>query len=212
MFAALACWLWSCQSHSQPEVSAKTNELAPSQPAEPVAPSPAPTTDVTTNSAAQPTATPATPSQRPTYPRPGWSEIVLEDELPICVFPDYTARNAAPFIDQVKAQTLRAGSRLVFGAFAPACINPACDDAPTLQCWIDREGNTLVVHTRYFGYHKDGAKCTDDCKRVIAGCETSELAAGSYTVRHGQRAFKLRVPGVLRSPCWYPHQRPKAWQ
>jgi hypothetical protein len=59
----------------------------------------------------------------------------------------------------------------------------------------------LIVHTRYFSFHKDGSSCTKDCLEVDSSCETPELPAGTYTVRHGDKTYKLQIPGVLRQPC-----------
>jgi hypothetical protein len=136
------------------------------------------------------------------YPKEGWSKVKLQDTLPLCVFGDVLEREKAKFPDQVKKQELKAGHTVVFGAYGPYCINPACDDMPTLQCAVERQGNTLTVLARYVGYHKDGATCTDGCTEVTAGCWTEKLEAGKYTVQYGDNTFSLQVPSVVRKPCF----------
>jgi hypothetical protein len=169
--------------------TAKPAELTPS-PDTPLAPPSAPES-------------PKAPEQ-PAYPRPGWSELALRDKMPICVFSSMQEREKAPFIADVKRPTLRANSKVVFGVYGPWCINAACDERPTLQCWTDGEGDTLVVHTRYSSYHKDGSSCSDDCLGLDAMCETAELKPGKYTIRHGNKTYKLQIPSVVRDPCLKP--------
>lgn len=137
-------------------------------------------------------------------PDPGWSPLSLKDELPICVFADLEARAKAPYIQDVKAQKLAADKRLTIGVFGPGCLNDACDDRPTLQCWIERESDdTFVVKTRFFSFHRDGSACTEDCMDLDTGCWTQEpLKPGKYKLRHGDRTYKLQIPGLVRDPCF----------
>jgi hypothetical protein len=135
-------------------------------------------------------------------PEPGWSKRLLEDSVPLCVFSDYTERDKALFIEQVKKQTLRANATLTFGVFGPGCLNKECDDKAMLQCWIERDGNTLVAHSRFASFHKDGSTCTKECLEVDSACETPALAPGKYTVRYGGKSFPLQIPSVVRSPCF----------
>lgn len=136
------------------------------------------------------------------FPKPGWSKLVLEDEVPVCIFSSHDTRAQAPFADQAKQpQKLRAGSSLVFGAFGAGCLNEACDDLPTLQCGVTRTGQQLTVHARYNGYHRDGMTCSEGCREVTAGCETPQLEAGRYQVQYGDRRFALRIPSTLPSAC-----------
>jgi hypothetical protein len=136
------------------------------------------------------------------YPKEGWTKLKLNDTLPLCVFENALAREQAKFVDQVKPQKLKANQSVVFGAFGPYCINPQCDDLPTLQCMVDRKGSTLEVRARYIGYHKDGATCSDDCREVMAGCETPSLEPGKYTVQYGDKSYALKIPSTLRDACY----------
>jgi hypothetical protein len=142
------------------------------------------------------------PAARPATPRPGWSKVSLHDAVPICVFPGYAERELAPFVEQVQPHKLPAKSSVVFGAFAPWCVNEACDDLPSLQCAAELDGKTITVTTHYWGEHKDGASCTETCRRITAGCQTPELPAGSYSVRYAGSAFELRIPSTPRAPCF----------
>ena len=135
------------------------------------------------------------------YPKQGWSKQAVHDTLPLCVFSDVDQREAAQFVDQVKAQKLAANHSVVFGAFAPHCINEACDDLATLQCSVRREGQKLTVTARYWAYHKEGSSCTDQCREVTASCETPELEPGTYSVSYGAETYALQIPSRLRAPC-----------
>lgn len=156
-----------------------------------------------------PAAPPAEPAAEPEPPRPrglkpGYSQLSLKDTLPICVFPNMAERVKAPYLKDVKPQKLSANSKLTFGVFGPGCLNEACDELPTLQCWTEQEGpNTIVVHSRFSSFHKDGAECSEDCLDLDTACETeTELKPGRYTVRHGDSAFKVQIPSLVRDPCF----------
>jgi hypothetical protein len=134
---------------------------------------------------------------------PERDKVRVEDEVPLCVFADHGQRGDALFLKDVRKQTLRSNTRVVFGTFAPGCMSEACEAIPTLQCWVDKEEpNTLVVHSRFSYEHKRGTVCTKDCEPVVAGCETDVLKAGNYAVKYGARTFSLRVPSVVRTPCF----------
>jgi hypothetical protein len=141
---------------------------------------------------------------KPRGMQPGFSQLSLKDTLPICVFPSMAERVKAPFLKDVKPQKLVANSKVTFGVFGPGCLNEACDDRPTLQCWTEQEGpHTIVVKTRFSSFHKDGAQCTEDCMDLDTACDSqTELAPGKYTVRHGDKTYKLQIPGVVRDPCF----------
>jgi hypothetical protein len=136
------------------------------------------------------------------YPKEGWTKVKLQDSAPLCVFSDVVEREKYKFVKDVKKQTLKADAPVTFGAFGPGCVSAACDDLPSLQCVVTREpGNTLHVVSRYIAYHKDGTTCTDDCREVMAGCDTEKLEAGKYTVAYGDKMYTLKIPSTLSSPC-----------
>ncbi|MFI5307637.1 MAG: hypothetical protein ACHQ53_09810 [Polyangiales bacterium] len=134
--------------------------------------------------------------------RLGFSKVVIEDGVPFCVFASSEEQGQVKYLADAKKQTLAAGSSVVIGAFSPWCVSNACDDMPSIQCHAEREGNTITVHSRYWGEHKDGATCTEDCRPVAAACETPKLERGKYTIRHGDKKFTLRIPSVLGDPCF----------
>jgi len=132
-----------------------------------------------------------------------WEKVKLEDEVPLCVFGDPDQRDDAKFLRDVHKQTLHANDRVVFGTFPPDCLSPACLSPPSHQCWVDsEEPNTLVVHSRLSYERKRGAVCTEGCEPVIAGCRSEVLKAGKYTVKYGAHEYSLRVPSVLKDPCF----------
>ncbi len=151
--------------------------------------------------------TPAAPAERPKYPRPGFSVVSVAGKSPICLFASEAERQLAPISHtQAKKQTLRAGASIIIGAYPPWCIHESCDDRPSLQCWIDLQGDTIVVNARYFGDHKDGTTCTENCREINAGCETPPLPAGKYTIQQGEQTWPLRIPSVLKDPCFVPER------
>jgi hypothetical protein len=180
-----------------------------SSPQEPVAPAPAPLAQanapapVAPTPAAEPTSAEPSGESPDSLPKPGWSNVTIDQEVPICVFPSYAAHFEAKFLKDVKKQTLRADNTLVIGAFGPWCVNEGCDDIPSLQCFAERSGNTINVRTHYWGLRKDNSSCKGVvCRPVSAGCETPKLEAGTYTIVHGDKSYKLKIPSTLRSPCF----------
>jgi hypothetical protein len=61
--------------------------------------------------------------------------------------------------------------------------------------------NTIVLSTRFSSFHKDDAKCTKDCMALDASCETPSLPKGTYTIKHGERTYKLQIPSTVKQPC-----------
>jgi hypothetical protein len=180
-----------------PEASKPALAAAPSAAPEPPPPPPAP--------AREPTAAEKVVSRPdpPGFPKEGWSKQVMVDApaLPLCVFSDYKTQWAVDFAKDAKKQKLSVDQPLVVGAYAPHCINEACDDVPSLQCQAKLEGNTVTVHTRFVTYHKEGASCDKDCGVVKAACATPNLPAGEYVIQHGELAAKVKIPSVQRAPC-----------
>jgi hypothetical protein len=143
------------------------------------------------------------PAEPPPYkPKPGFRELKVEDVSPLCLFPDVQAWFAAKHLRDVGPQRLRAAEPVVIGAFGPWCVHESCDQRPSLQCSVERTDDTLVVRSRYWGEHKDGSRCTTDCRSITASCQTPPLEAGTYTIRHGVEAFTFKVPSTLSAPCF----------
>jgi hypothetical protein len=192
--AAFSCWCLACGDKAQPSAAAEKRELhapAPAAPEPPPVPAP-PKLPFSTVASPDPVGD----------PKEGWSKVAVDDDVPLCLFSDFVTRDAAEFIDEVQPQKIEAGKPAYFGAFASRCVNPECDDLPSLQCWVDAEGDrTLVVHSRFTAYHHEGSECKEGCIKVTAGCPTPDLKAGTYTVRYGKHEYKVRIPASLRKPC-----------
>jgi nucleoid-associated protein YgaU len=199
LLAQLALVLVAC--NKVPELEAKPAQPAPAalrqdKPAEPSAPvEPAPP-------AAAPVAPPS-PYEPPEFPKEGWSKLSMRETLPFCLFSGIPEREAALHIEQVKKQTLKADQPVVFGVFGPWCINKECDALPMIECWVDKEGeDTLVLHTHFFSFHKDGsAPCTKDCLAIDTMCSSPDLKPGKYTIKHGDKTYPLQIPSVVKKPC-----------
>jgi hypothetical protein len=183
------------EPEAKPAEPAALKQEKPAQPSAPAEPAPPP---------AAPTAPPAT-TETPEYPKEGWSKLTKRETLPFCLFSDMREREAAQLIEKVKKQTLKANQPVVFGIFGPWCLNKECDDLPLLECWVDKEGDdTLVLHTHFFSYHKDGATCSKDCLALDTMCSSPDLAPGKYTIKHGDKTYPLQIPSVLKKPCLGP--------
>jgi len=146
-------------------------------------------------------AEPAKPAE-PATPKAGWSEISVQNTLPLCVFADEREREQIKAVAQVKKQVLRADGPIVFGVFAPGCNNPDCDELAALQCSVERSGNVLRLQTSYRGFHKDGTTCRDQCREATAGCASPVLEPGEYTLEYGGTQIPLKIPSALNMPCF----------
>ena len=147
---------------------------------------------------------PDKPSPDPVgFPKAGWSKVVVDDQVPLCLFTDLKSHWDAKFLKDVTGQTLKAGTEIVVGAFGPYCINETCDDLPSLQCDAALEGNTIVVKSHYWAYHKDGSSCAGlICRQVNAACKTPVLHAGKYKLKHGAKEWDIKIPSTLAKPCF----------
>lgn len=126
----------------------------------------------------------------------------MKDETKFCVFANKLERETSMLIDKVKKQTLQADMPVTFGAFGPWCLNKECDALPNLQCWVEVEAdNTLVLSTRFSSFHKEGSTCTKGCLPIDASCDTPALAKGTYTIKHGDKTYKLQIPSTVKQPC-----------
>jgi hypothetical protein len=138
----------------------------------------------------------------PGFPKEGWSKYSVTDEVPICLFVDEQTRwNKEQLEDVTEPPKLAADAPLTVGAYAPRCMNPECDELPSLQCSVKREGKLLTVTTRFYGYSKDGATCSKPCSVVSAGCNTPPLERGTYTLVHGRKHMEVRVPSTPKVFC-----------
>ena len=168
---------------------------------EPGAPAPSPTTSPSRETKAEPVATKTVAAPEP---RQGWHEVTEKNSVPVCAFASTNEQQRAKTLAQVGKQVLQADRRVVFGTFAPHCINPACVELSTLECSVERSGNILRLQTRYVGLHKDAATCQQDCREATAGCESPQLEAGLYTLEYKGQEVPLKIPSALNKPCFGP--------
>jgi len=192
---ACACtWMGcsGCQGDSTPATASPAPVVKAPEPAPAAAPTPPP--------AAPPPGVP--PLSAPYRRKDGFRPVEVLDGVPLCMFPNMQAWFEAKLLRDVGKQRLRPKNKVVIGAFGPWCVHESCDQVPSLECSVLREGDTLIVHSRYWGDHKDGSTCTTDCKSITAACNTPELEAGTYTVKHGETTFTFEVPGLLTDPCF----------
>lgn len=157
---------------------------------------------------AKPDPAPAAEPPAPTPKTPPSHKVVLEDLVPICAFGEYRDFDSSKYPDEIVRGRLQAGKPVVFGAYPGWCVKDECDEGASLQCHVDREGQTLAVHTRYWGARKEGMSCAKtDCNPIVAACLTPPLEKGTYTVQYGDQTFTLRVPGKPPKPCFGMNER-----
>jgi hypothetical protein len=152
-------------------------------------------------------AVPAAPVAPAAAPDPaklqeGWVVDTMQNKLALCAFSDEGERVKAKAVEQVPKQVFRAEKSIVFGTFAPRCLNPSCDELSSLQCSVERSGNTLRLQTRYTGLHKDGAVCRDGCREATARCESPVLEAGDYKIEYSGAEISLKIPTAMNNPCF----------
>jgi hypothetical protein len=163
-------------------------------------PEPAPQPPAAPVATADPAPSKQTP--QPLAPKEGWREVKQDNDLPLCVFSSASEREKYKTVAEVKRQILQADRPLVFGVFAPRCINAACEELGSLQCSVERSGNVLRLKTHYDGLHKDGASCRDGCREATAGCESPVMEPGAYTVEYGGTEIALKLPSSQSMPCF----------
>lgn len=132
-----------------------------------------------------------------------WTHFSHKDDTPLCAFGDWEAWNEVKFLKDVpKSVRIKADEHITFATYSPECASRDCVDRPTIQCWVDMDGNDITVHTRYSGERRgDPSMCQVNCQEVTGSCMTPVLAAGTYQVHYGARTRKIKVPSLLRPAC-----------
>lgn len=123
-------------------------------------------------------------------------EVVLNDGA-VCAVSQAAADN---WRDQ---QAFSAGNPVHLRYFAGTCLSSSCDTDREASCSVRLEGSVLVVESRMGWSSKQGmVACTDDCQRMSVTCESPPLAAGTYTIRHGDHEVPLTIPSEpAQAPC-----------
>ena len=146
---------------------------------------------------------PTTVKTIPRAPAAGFRHISIQDAVPMCVFSSYKAFDSVASAAEVAAQQLAADEPLFFGFFPGWCVSERCDDAPSLQCAVDQEGDVLKVTARYWGDRIADPTCKPGpCRKIASACSVSSIAAGSYTIVYGNRTFELTIPSAPDDPCF----------
>lgn len=94
-------------------------------------------------------------------------------------------------------QTFVEGNRVRFRVAVPGCLSSSCDVNRVAECTVKTKGNMLIVES-YLAYNAmESEKCTMDCGKLFATCESEPLELGSYEVVHGSETRALTVPSTI---------------
>jgi len=84
---------------------------------------------------------------------------------------------------------------------AQVCLSSSCDRAPEGTCTATLDGTTITVESTFtWETNTSAQECTTDCGRIEATCQVGPLAAGDYTVEHGDETWTITVP-TDPGPC-----------
>ena len=82
-----------------------------------------------------------------------------------------------------------------------ACLSSTCSTNRTASCQVTRNSNVLLISSRASYTPIHGRPCSGDCERPSAECVTAPLAAGTYTIRHGNSETQLTIPSEGEPVC-----------
>lgn len=83
---------------------------------------------------------------------------------------------------------------------ADDCQSSSCTRNQVRSCSADLDGTTITVTSAFEWETAVGdVDCTDDCQPLGAGCEVGPLAAGTYTIQHGDDETVVTIP--TSDPC-----------
>ena len=75
------------------------------------------------------------------------------------------------------------------------CLGCGARDVVT-SCSLELDGDTLIlVSDGSYVYEEPDGDCTMSCRPFVAECASPPIAAGSFTVQHGDQTFTIEVPG-----------------
>jgi hypothetical protein len=124
------------------------------------------------------------------------SETVdAEDEGKVCL-------GAPPWEPQAGSDAIEADQRLAISVTYDECLS-ACIRDEFAQCSVSLEGDRIVVQSE-FSYREPapGKACIAVCYALTAECQSPPLAAGDYTLVHGDRETPLAVPSSAGNSCF----------
>jgi hypothetical protein len=96
-----------------------------------------------------------------------------------------------------------AGAPLHVGVTS-GCLSSSCSSDRASRCTITREGTKLTVTSETSWVDVKHDRCTADCQRAFATCETEPLPAGEYTLAFGRRAMTVQIPAERAGPLCMP--------
>lgn len=124
------------------------------------------------------------------------SRTALTNEGPVCAL-----SSADPYTWE-QGQEFVAGNVVYLRYSIDECLSGSCDVDPEASCTVTAEGQTLVVESRAAWSSSRVGPCTEDCRNLIAVCESPPLQAGTYVVRHGSEEVTLTIPSTpAQAPC-----------
>lgn len=83
------------------------------------------------------------------------------------------------------------------------CLSSSCDRDEQGSCSASLDGDTITV-TSGFTWETalSGVACNDDCNYPQADCTIGPLAAGTYTLVHGDQQESFTVPTTEDCEPW----------
>ena len=92
-------------------------------------------------------------------------------------------------------QTDSEAERLLVTVQVPTCLSSSCDTPLAAQCAVAQQGDRIAV-TSFALVQRRGNECTSDCRFVQAECQSEPIAAGRYTVQHGEFEGPIELPST----------------
>ncbi|RAL23963.1 hypothetical protein DL240_07385 [Lujinxingia litoralis] len=112
--------------------------------------------------------------------------VSYEDEGEVCLNRSLQADDAP----------LQEGAPLSVRVELPVCLSSSCTSAPVTSCELSLEDHTITLssHASYLDTSQPLGSCTADCGLLFAECELPALAAGQYTLIHGEHTYTFAIP------------------
>lgn len=94
--------------------------------------------------------------------------------------------------------SLSADAALSFTVALVDCLSSSCSRNARANCNVEVQGTILTITSsaEWETASGDDIACTADCLTLSGGCTTPVLAAGTYTVKHGDKAVDVTIPGM----------------
>ncbi len=126
--------------------------------------------------------------------------VVASDEGTLCMLSGEPLMPGTPGVGS-ELLTFEEGSQLHVTVSLDDCLSDSCDVNRTATCEVTQDGATLQVSSELSYEAFDEGKCTMDCGRLVARCQSASLTAGHYKVVFGDELYGLSVPSTLAAAC-----------